>query len=126
MKNKKAFIESSLVKLVLALVILAIFGYFIYQGFKPAAETTETTTKPFSKEACHLSYQQAKMLGNPIDDQDNDEYPDDCDNCINCSNPDQKDSDKDGVGDACDAKPEEAGSWNEAQLKTERNKACVI
>lgn len=39
---------------------------------------------------------------NPINDKDNDGIVDSKDNCPSTSNPDQKDTDGDGVGDACD------------------------
>jgi hypothetical protein len=38
----------------------------------------------------------------PAPDADNDGFPDKCDNCPNTFNPDQKDSDRDGIGDVCD------------------------
>src|SRR5262249_12805002 len=39
-----------------------------------------------------------------VEDRDGDEIPDIFDNCPTVFNPDQRDSDDDGVGDACDAK----------------------
>ena len=40
--------------------------------------------------------------GKPIKDADKDGIPDTMDNCPNVYNPDQKDSNANGVGDACD------------------------
>lgn len=40
-------------------------------------------------------------------DTDDDGFPDGSDNCPGVDNPDQKDSDGDGLGDACDPDPEE-------------------
>ena len=44
-------------------------------------------------------------------DQDQDGIPDDQDNCPDTYNPDQKDSDKDGVGDACAIARPKAKPW---------------
>ena len=40
-------------------------------------------------------------------DEDGDGVPDATDNCRNADNPDQTDTDNDGLGDACDAEPNE-------------------
>ncbi len=42
-------------------------------------------------------------------DEDGDTVCDDSDNCISISNPEQKDSDEDGIGDACDEDTDESG-----------------
>jgi hypothetical protein len=40
--------------------------------------------------------------GNPYDDNDFDDVPDDVDNCVGTYNPNQADADRDGIGDLCD------------------------
>ena len=49
-----------------------------------------------------------------ISDRDNDGVPDDSDNCPSVSNPDQADSDRNGVGDACSSAP---GTKFEADMR---------
>lgn len=127
MMNKKAQeggMNWALIGIVIALVVLVFYVFFSGSIFKKTTDTTTTTTSAFSAEACKASSNLAKMTGS-LQDTDNDEYADDCDNCIKCANSDQKDSDKDGLGDVCDPDDEKAGNWNEAQLKTERNKSCI-
>jgi hypothetical protein len=61
----------------------------------------------------------------PSDDKDRDGWPDSDDNCPDVSNPDQKNSDKDQEGDACDTDDDNDGVrdtndncpdvWNESQ-----------
>ena len=46
-----------------------------------------------------------QMAGEEINDADGDGYLDTDDNCANLFNPDQADSDRDGLGDLCDPKP---------------------
>ncbi|HSA29788.1 MAG TPA: right-handed parallel beta-helix repeat-containing protein [Phycisphaerae bacterium] len=43
-----------------------------------------------------------ELIGQPGADQDGDYAPDWCDNCPTVSNPNQRDTDDDGLGDACD------------------------
>ncbi len=62
------------------------------------------------KQAINIVKGEQTVASNPItsnpnsgpQDTDNDGVPDNSDNCIRTYNPDQKDSDGDGLGDACD------------------------
>jgi hypothetical protein len=54
-------------------------------------------------------------------DTDGDGVPDSRDNCINVANPNQKDSDSDGYGDACDADANNDGIVNSLDLAAVRN-----
>jgi D-alanyl-D-alanine carboxypeptidase/Dockerin type I domain/Thrombospondin type 3 repeat len=49
-------------------------------------------------------------------DSDRDGVPDSADNCINVSNPDQRDTDADGIGNACDADLDNNGRVDFADL----------
>src|SRR5439155_226107 len=50
------------------------------------------------------SHCEPDLVIHALEDQDGDEIPDVFDNCPTVFNPDQKDTDHDGVGDACDLK----------------------
>lgn len=51
-----------------------------------------------------ISNQDNCWLTQNVDQKNSDEdlHGDACDNCINVNNPDQRDTDQDGMGDACD------------------------
>ena len=54
---------------------------------------------------------QVHIAGYPIIDYDNDGIDAKIDNCPDFSNPNQADADDDGVGDACDALPDDPQEW---------------
>ncbi len=56
-------------------------------------------------------------VGSAATDTDNDAVFDNMDNCINVSNPDQRDTDSDGFGNACDADLNNDGMINFADLQ---------
>ena len=53
---------------------------------------------------CFLFQDNCPLVGNPTQDEtdDMDDVGTQCDNCIRVFNPDQIDTDRDGMGDACD------------------------
>ena len=65
-----------------------------------------------------IAIDEGVTIENICPDTDNDGFRDNEDNCINQSNPDQTDTEKDGLGDACDPNPAsftaaQNGNWND-------------
>lgn len=68
------------------------------------------------QEKC-VSYTAKCLFGKLSNDKDNDDVPDTFDNCPTTSNADQKDSDSDGVGDACQIVQVATGGQHACYLK---------
>jgi len=66
------------------------------------AGTTQETSTSTGPDMGTDTGTSGESTGEPKPDSDGDGVPDEDDNCVDDANPDQKDLDKDGVGDVCD------------------------
>ncbi len=69
---------------------------------------------------------QQDLLVHALEDQDGDEIPDVFDNCPTVKNPDQRDSDNNGVGDACDLKTSSTTTTVRSTTTTTRRTTTTI
>jgi cytochrome c551/c552 len=81
-----------------------------------------TKLKTWARAFCALAFAGAALAQSELPDRDKDGIPDVMDNCISVPNPDQKDSDGDGIGDACDGDINKDGKVNALDLSLLRQR----
>lgn len=78
-----------------------VFGTVV-EGCDLVTSISEVDVNGSDRPVNDITVEQARVVGAPVVDDDDDAVNDDVDNCPNISNQEQTDMDGDGAGDACD------------------------